>query len=112
VLFETPRRTLGIDSSLDLVRDVISRVQAAVLAGREPSQRIAVPQELSRRVDQLLAQDLDGDGRDDILLFAQPPARDKDKDRPREFQPVRAQLQSVHIWLSGTSAARADPVPR
>jgi hypothetical protein len=114
VLFDAPRKSLGLESSLELIRDVVSQVQVSVLAGREPTVRIPVDPEIVRRVDQLLSQDLDGDGRDDVLIYLEPPPyKGPPAQRPPAI-PRRDQLQAVQLWLSaGTRvpAAQDDATP-
>lgn len=101
-LFEKPRRDVSIDGAIALANDVVSTMQGATTLGRQPTQRVAVPAEAARRVDQILTQDIDGDGRDDIILYVEPDLE------PKAGVPL-PEVQTVWLWFSqsGKVAERA-----
>ncbi len=92
-LFEKPRRDVSIDGAIALANDVVATMQGATTLGREPTQRVAVPPEAARRVDQILTQDIDGDGRDDIILYEEPDLE------PKAGVPL-PDRQTLWLWFS------------
>jgi hypothetical protein len=104
-LFEKPRRDVSIDGAIALANDVVSTMQGATTLGRQPTQRIAVPAEAARRVDQILTQDIDGDGRDDIILYVEPDLE------PKAGVPL-PDKQTLWLWFSQSgkvASARLAP---
>ena len=104
ILFEKPRRDISIDGAMTLANDVVSTMQGAVTLGREPAQRIAVPAEAAKRVDQILTRDLNGDGRDDILLYVEPNLE------PKAGVPL-PEKQTLLIWFSQSGKVASAAVP-
>jgi hypothetical protein len=92
-LFETPRRDVSIDGAIALANDAVATMQGATTFGREPTQRIPVPAEAARRVDQILTQDIDGDGRDDIILYVEP-------DLEPKAGVALPEKQTLWLWFS------------
>ncbi len=107
-LFEKPRRDVSIDGAIALANDVVSTMQGATTLGREPMQRVAVPAEAARRVDQILTQDIDGDGRDDIILYVEPDLE------PKAGVPL-PDKQTLWLWFSQSgklASAALSPAPQ
>jgi hypothetical protein len=105
-LFEKPRREVSIEGAFALANDVVATMQSATTLGREPIQRIAVPAAAAKRVDQILTQDIDGDGRDDIILYVEPDLT------PKADQPL-TEKQTLLLWFSqGGKLAAPAPGPR
>jgi len=94
-LFDRERRDITLESSMSLLRDVIDGLQDAIVANRAPALKLPIDAGVSKRVDQIVAEDLNGDGRSDILVFLDPPPREErtDPDAPIERQTLR-------LWLS------------
>jgi hypothetical protein len=103
ILFEKPRRDVSIDGAMTLANEVVSTMQGAITLGREPSQRVAVPAEAAKRVDQILTQDLDGDARDDIILYVEPDLE------PKAGVPL-PEKQTLLLWYSQASKVAAPVV--
>jgi hypothetical protein len=101
-LFEKPRRDVSIDGAIALANDVVATMQGATTLGREPTLRVPVPAEAARRVDQILTQDIDGDGRDDIILYVEP-------DLAPKAGVALPEEQTLWVWFSQQSTKVAAP---
>ena len=99
-LFEKPRRDVSIDGAIALANDVVATMQGATTLGRQPTQRVAVPPEAARRVDQILTQDIDGDSRDDIILYVEPDLE------PKAGVPL-PEKQTLMLWFSQSGKVAA-----
>jgi len=98
VLFEQRRQSLTIEAAMNLTSDVVTRLQTAIVGERKPDQQIAVAPDAARRVARILAQDLDGDGREDISVYIEP-----DRKRERE-EGMKDETQQIYLWLSATES--------
>jgi len=94
VLFERRRREVTIEAAMDLAGEIVAALQSSIVGEREPESTVAIPAGLAREVDQILSQDIDGDARDDILLFVEP---DREEERKTG---ERRETQTLHLWLS------------
>jgi len=98
VLFENRRREVTIPAAMALAGEVVEALQKSIVGEREPAYTIPIEARLAETVDQVLAQDIDGDGRDDILLFVDP---DKEESGAEGGEPKeRSEVQRLELWLS------------
>jgi len=94
-LFDRERRDITLESSMSLLREVIDGLQTAIVANRAPSLKLPIAAATGKRVDQILSEDLNGDGRGDIVVFLDPPPREERADPEAPIE-----TQSLRIWLS------------
>jgi hypothetical protein len=71
LLFGRKRRDLTLEEAFKLLEDVLDRASAG-LTVETPVATLAVPQDVASRVDAVAARDLNGDGRDDLILSLAP----------------------------------------
>jgi hypothetical protein len=94
-LFDRERRDITLESSMSLLREVVDGLQSAIVADRAPALKLPINSTTSKRVDQILADDLNGDGRGDIVVFLDPPPREQRADPEAAIE-----KQTLRLWLS------------
>ena len=102
-LFGEKRKDVTLESSMAMMRDLVSGLQSAIVAGREPAASLPLGADVADRIDQIVADDLNGDSIDDIVVFL-------DAAKPEPGEDLDDELQTLRLWISEPVAASGDAV--